>query len=313
MRVVVVGLGVQGKKRCRVAGDDLVCTVDPINPEADYKSLFEIPLEKFDAALLCVPDNPKMDLIDYLVTNKKSVLVEKPLYVKNSSDLLALEKKAKANSVQVYTAYNHRFEPHFMEMASLINSGKLGKVYSCRMFYGNGTASLVRASDWRDEGAGVLPDLGSHLLDTLYFWFGDQFGKFRVISSNCFENAAPDHVVLGSFDDPMRVELEMTLLMWRNSFTCDVMAERGTAHIDSLCKWGPSTFTERWRVFPSGVPDEKRFVLKQADPTWHLEYEFFKDLIETGAICNLDRDIWLNSTLSNLCNEIISGRKNEKQ
>ena len=204
MRVVVVGAWCSREKRCRVAGDDFVCTVDPINPEADYKSLFEVPLEKFDAALLCVPDNPKMDLIDYLVTNKKSVLVEKPLYVKNSRDLLALEKKAKANSVQVYMAYNHRFEPHFMEMASLIKSGKLGKIYSCRMFYGNGTAGLVRASDWRDEGAGVLPDLGSHLLDTLYFWFGDQFGKFRVISSNSFENAAPDHVVLGSFDDPMR-------------------------------------------------------------------------------------------------------------
>ena len=57
------------------------------------------------------------------------------------------------------------------------------------------------------------------------------------------------------------------------------------------------------------MPDEKRFVLKQADPTWHLEYEFFKNLVETGAICNLDRDIWLNSTLSNMCSEIISGRK----
>ena len=34
------------------------------------------------------------------------------------------------------------------------------------MFYGNGTARLVRDSAWRDQGAGVLPDLGSHLLDT---------------------------------------------------------------------------------------------------------------------------------------------------
>ena len=41
------------------------------------------------------------------------------------------------------------------------------------MFYGNGTARLVRESAWRDAGAGVLPDLGSHLLDTARFWFGD--------------------------------------------------------------------------------------------------------------------------------------------
>ncbi len=35
----------------------------------------------------------------------------------------------------------------------------------------------------------------------------------------------------------------MTLLMWRNHFTCDILAENGSAHIESLCKWGPSTFT----------------------------------------------------------------------
>ena len=52
-------------------------------------------------------------------------------------------------------------------MRELIVSGELGEIYSCRMFYGNGTARLVRESDWRDQGAGVLPDLGSHLLDTL--------------------------------------------------------------------------------------------------------------------------------------------------
>ena len=64
------------------------------------------------------------------------------------------------------------------------------------MFYGNGTARLVRDSAWRDQGAGVLPDLGSHLLDTARFWFGDIGEDFRVVSANRFENRAPDHVVI---------------------------------------------------------------------------------------------------------------------
>ena len=32
-------------------------------------------------------------------------------------------------------------------------------------------------------------------------------------------------------------------MSWRNHFTCDVLAEKGSAHIESLCKWGPTTFT----------------------------------------------------------------------
>jgi scyllo-inositol 2-dehydrogenase (NADP+) len=54
----------------------------------------------------------------------------------------------------------------------IIESGKLGNIYSIKMFYGNGTARLVKNSKWRDKGYGVLPDLGSHLLDTINFWLG---------------------------------------------------------------------------------------------------------------------------------------------
>ena len=46
MRVVVAGLGVQGHKRRKFAGDDYVASVDPVNHEADYKSLLDVPLER---------------------------------------------------------------------------------------------------------------------------------------------------------------------------------------------------------------------------------------------------------------------------
>ena len=71
-----------------------------------------------------------------------------------------------------------------------------------------------------------------------------------------FENRAPDHVVVATTSGHPQIELEMTLLSWRNHFSCDVLAEHGSAHIESLCKWGPSTFIHRSRVLPSGRPDE---------------------------------------------------------
>jgi scyllo-inositol 2-dehydrogenase (NADP+) len=304
VRVVVVGLGVQGQKRRKFAGHDYVSCVDPVHRDADYKSIEEVPLASFDAALVCVPDEPKVGLLTYLLGHGKSVLVEKPLWAERVEDVAALQELARKSGVVCYTAYNHRFEPHFVRMRDLIASGVLGRIYSCRMFYGNGTARLVRESAWRDKDGGVLPDLGSHLLDTARFWFGDIADTFQLLAENRFENRSPDHVIIGTEHSVPRLELEMTLLMWRNHFTCDILAEGGSAHIQSLCKWGPTTFAHRTRVLPSGRPPEISTTLEQEDPTWALEYAHFKTLVEQRAETDLSQDVWLFLTLQRLCSQL---------
>jgi scyllo-inositol 2-dehydrogenase (NADP+) len=306
MRAIVIGLGVQGHKRRRVAGADYVCSVDPVNKDADFRRVEDVPLDRYDAALACIPDQPKMDILGYLVANGKNVLVEKPLWAADDGAIERLQAQARAKGVVCYTAYNHRFEPHYVRMKELIQSGRLGRIYRCRMFYGNGTARLVRESAWRDAEAGVLPDLGSHLLDTSRFWFGDLAEDFRVASASRFENRAPDHVVIASEASRPKIELEMTLLQWRNHFTCDVLAENGTAHIRSLCKWGPSTFTLRTRVLPSGRPPEESVTLVQDDPTWEAEYTHFKTLCASRQATDLSGDLWLSRTLRRLGHDAIS-------
>jgi predicted dehydrogenase len=302
VRVVVVGLGVQGHKRRDVAGKECVATVDPVNPEAKFKRLEDVPLASYDAALVCTPDETKLELLAHLLSNKKHLLVEKPLFADDSAKLIRLKKTAEANKTACYTAYNHRFEPHFVRMKEALDSGRLGKLYAIRMFYGNGTARLVRDSAWRDKGAGVLPDLGSHLLDTALFWLGRPLEGFRIHSANRFENRAFDHVAFGTNAGPV-LQFEVTLLSWRNHHYTDVFAEKGSAHISSLCKWGPSTFTLRSRKLPSGRPDEEATTLVQPDPTWALEYAHFKKLCEKGE-SNIANDIWINDTLRGLQAEL---------
>jgi len=298
MRVIVVGLGVQGKKRLAIAGKEAVATVDPFNTDAQYRRIEDVPLDVYDAALVCTPDDTKIGLLTHLLANRKHLLVEKPLFADDPADLEHLKRLAEANRTVCYTAYNHRFEPHFERMKELIESRQLGRIYSVRMFYGYGTARLVRDSAWRDKGAGVLPDLGSHLLDTALFWLGKPTAPFRVFSANRFENRAYDHVSFGTNGSPV-LQMEVTLLSWRNHFYADVFAEGGSAHIQSLCKWGPSTFTVRKRKLPSGRPDEEPITLVQPDPTWEIEYGHFKDLCGTGE-SNIDNDIWINDVLARL-------------
>lgn len=297
MRVVVAGLGVQGRKRLAVAGRDVVATVDPVAPEARYRRIEDVPVGDYDAALVCAPDQAKLPLLSYLLARGKHVLVEKPLIAESDDELRTLQTLATQHRVACYTAYNHRFEPHLVRLKRTLDSGVLGRVYLAKFFYGNGTARDVRDSAWRDRGLGVFPDLGSHLLDATLFLFGRPSAAAEVWRSRNFENRAPDHFHFGFRQSAPELDYEVTLLSWRNTFRCDLFAEHGSAHIDGLCKWGPSTFTLRRRVLPSGRPPEENETLQCADPTWRAEYEHFLGLCRAPAT-NLDHDLWINGVLN---------------
>jgi len=297
MRVVVVGLGVQGKKRLAIAGRDAVATVDPVSPTAQYRRIEDVPTDSYDAALVCTPDQVKIPLLTHLLSHGKHVLVEKPLIAESDDQLRKLKALAEKNRAVCYTAYNHRFEPHIVRLKRTLESGVLGKVYLAKFFYGNGTARDVRNSAWRDQGMGVFPDLGSHLLDWTLFLFGAPTAPAEVWRDSRFENRASDHFQFGFRGNSPELDFEMTLLSWRNTFRCDVFAELGTAHIDCLCKWGPSTFTLRKRVLPSGRPPEETETLQCADPTWQAEYGHFLELCRAPST-NIDNDIWINGVFN---------------
>jgi predicted dehydrogenase len=257
-----------------------------------------VPVVDFDAGLVCTPDTAKMEVLRYLLSRGKHVLVEKPLLAADEQQLRELGDMARSTGAACYTAYNHRFEPHIRSLKRILDAGTLGDVYLVRMFYGNGTAMDVRRSSWRDRASGVLADLGSHLLDMTLFLFGSGVGKFELWNASRFENRAFDHVIFGCKGQPTMV-CEATLVSWRNTFTLDVMGKHGSAHINGLSKWGPSTLIVRKRVLPSGVPDEEVRRLKCSDPTWAEEYAHFKRLCATGS-SNLENDVWISAVLRGL-------------
>jgi len=300
MKAIILGMGVQGEKRRIVCGSDFAGFVDPAKSEAAFKSITDVPLDSYDVALCCTPDGPKEDIIRYLVRHKKHVLLEKPFFVKTTAVLDEIQSEANRNSIFVYTAYNHRFEPNFIAMKELLDKESLGEIYHCRIFYGNGTAQLVKDSVWRDTSSGVLHDLGSHLLDTIRFWFGARDFQFRSSLIRRHENRAPDHVSLMGSSGDLTIDLDMMLLSWRNHFTCDVFGSKGSAHLSSLCKWGPSSITVRNRIFPSGRPDEKKTQWLKSDPTWALEYKHFKEKIKKKAVTDLSSDRWISHSLETL-------------
>lgn len=292
MRFIVVGLGIQGNKRKAFAGDDLFATVDPLVEGADYACVEDVPLDQFDAALVCTGDQVKIPILTYLLSHGKHILVEKPLFAGKDDELKELQSLADQNNVCCYTAYNHRFEPHIITLKKLIDSGELGKVYNVSFFYGNGTARDVRNSEWRDKDLGVITDLGSHLFDLTLFLFEPEKTDVSIYATNCFENRAYDHARFGIEGD-IHFDYEVSLLSWRNHFRAEVVAEKGSVFIECLCKWGPSRLIQRDRKLPSGRPDEKEEVLIIPDPTWKAEYEAFKSYCDAKT-SNIHNDVIIN-------------------
>ena len=98
----------------------------------------------------------------------------------------------------------------------------------------------------------------------------------------------------------IKINLEMTYSMWKNSFYCDVIGSKGSAHIESLCKWSKSKLIFRKRILPSGEPIEKINVYNKGDPTWAKENVDFEKSVKIKKKPDLKKDIIINNCFNKI-------------
>jgi len=293
MRYLVIGYGNIGAKRKHFLGDRCVGTVDPYNPAANFASVTDCPPDRYDAAVLAVPNELKIELLEFLLARGKHALVEKALMFPDQETADRLDQIARRHHAIWYTSYNHRFEPHVMALRQLLAEGTVGDVYRVRMFYGNGTAANV-AGTWRDDHLGVIEDLASHLIDLTGFVFGKFGADFVVWERYGHELRGIDHCILATAD--RRIVIECSFLSWKNRWSIEVVGAKGTLLMEGLTKWGPSELVIRRRRFPSGVPEESCDVVEMPDPTWAADIRHFEEMVASGKT-SYENDIWLSRTI----------------
>jgi len=298
VKIAICGLGVQGRKRQALLDKNQVITIDPFNNKADYTTLRQANEENFEAVFICTPDSEKFTLLMESLTLGKHVLVEKPLHLSPSEFLMA-HNLSKAKNLTIYEAYNHRFEPHIESVKRALDNSIIGDIYKVRLFYGNGTARLVKQSSWKDSKEGVLTDLGSHLCDLLLYFFGSQNFKVDYVHREKLENLSSDYALV-QLSEKFTVLMEMSLLSWKNTFTVEIIGSAGSIHVEGLCKWGPSIFTIRKRKLPSGVPEEDIEIIEMTDPTWERESNYFFDLVNSNNSGNLKNSEYLTNLMNTI-------------
>jgi len=293
MRYLLVGLGNIGGKRRAILGNRCVATVDPFNSSADYRAVGECPADQYDAAILAVPNEVKIALLEELLAKGKHVLIEKPLLLPDLTTAEAMKKLARERRVIWYTSYNHRFEPLIAKLKQYMDQGAVGRVYHGRLYYGNGTVGNVVGS-WREQGLGVAEDLGSHVVDLAGYLFGCAGTDVLPLIEAKYESHALDHCVLVTAD--RRIVMEASFLSWKNTFSIDVYGTDGSVHLRGLCKWGGSELIRYQRVRPAGAPQEFREKVLGEDPTWRLDLDHFERMTKTGEI-SVANDLWISTVL----------------
>jgi len=146
----------------------------------DYKDLINHP--EIDIIDICTPNLLHKEQILEAVKAGKHIYCEKPLVSDINESEIVINNLTNYDKIH-QLAFNNRFIPTSIKCKELIESGKLGDPISFRVSYlHSGSVEKEKPMGWKQEkGAGVGLDLGSHIIDLLYYFWGE-FSKISAVT-----------------------------------------------------------------------------------------------------------------------------------
>ena len=161
----------------------------------DYRKLLDNP--DIDAVSVCLPTKFHAEASIYALNAGKHVLCEKPMAI-NADEARAMSEAAAKNNKKLMVSHNQRFDPDVQLMQKRMKEGFFGEIYFARIGWRRSLGmlpeqDLVRENgehysrNWfneKDNGGGVLRDLGSHLLDLTMFI--TDFPKLVSADASCY-------------------------------------------------------------------------------------------------------------------------------
>lgn len=146
-----------------------------IYPNATIVRSFEalINSEEVDLVIINGPTYLHFDMAKKALEASKHIVLEKPMTatVQEGEELIVLAKK---KGLQIAVYHNKRFEGGFKTIQKLIATNTLGKLLNCNLAVHRYRPG-IGAKLWKEDpypGAGILYDIGSHLIDQTLVLFG---------------------------------------------------------------------------------------------------------------------------------------------
>jgi len=250
--ILIVGFGSIGQRHLKIARELFpqssigILLHNKINKIPNYANKIFFSLAdaiKFtpQIAIICSPASTHFEITIALVRKGIHVLIEKPLSTKLKG-LEDLNKEAVINNCVLMVGYNLRFLPSLNKFKNLIDTNRVGKIFSVRCEVGQYLPSW-RSKDYRLSvsaqkklGGGVLLEL-SHEFDYLRWIFGDvEFVQALLSKQSDLDIDVEDiaHIILSFKRANVMASLSLDFIRQDRIRTCHIIGENGSLRWNGL-------------------------------------------------------------------------------
>lgn len=179
---------------------------------SDVTDIFEDP--EIQLVVVATPNLYHFEYAKRAIEHGKHVLVEKPFTItsKEADELIALSKQ----TGKILTVnHNRRWDSDFKTVAAVINGGMLGEIIEYEAHYDRYRTEL--GDNWREKksspGAGMLYDLGSHLIDQALYLFGLPEAVFGYVNKQRTNAEVDDNFEIILKYPTIKVTLKSSMLI----------------------------------------------------------------------------------------------------
>jgi len=159
-------------------------------------------IERSDFIIITTPPDAHYDLLVKAIQPGKTIICEKP-FLLSYDQIMKIIGLTRSKNARVFAAHVRRFFPSLNLARKFIETGLLGAISKIDLFEG-GRFSWESQSGYhyKSSSGGVLPDTGSHSIDSLLFVLGldTKQADFEVISSKRTPEQEPSHVFEADFN-----------------------------------------------------------------------------------------------------------------
>lgn len=169
--IQIVGVATTRPESAAAAAREIGCD----DHTADYREL--LARDDIDLIDCTTPNSTHEEIVIAAANAGKHIYCEKPLAM-DAAQARQMVAAAQAAGVKTQMTFNFRFIPALIRARQLIDEGFLGRIFSYRgRYYRASYIDPNKPMSWRlrkaVSGGGALFDLGSHILDVVYYLLGE--------------------------------------------------------------------------------------------------------------------------------------------